>query len=145
MAEENLIQALARNRRGGQSGLARWLYKNHATLGPTMNAPRAPWTALARTAAERGLTFNGQPYSRQAVREAWKRVDRDMARIQLPGPVATPVRAIVSPPSPTIPVPPLPNGTADERRRSNSFRQWNPTTTDEDIERLVGKPRPKSD
>ena len=145
MADEDLISALARNRLG-RSGLAQWLRANYATLSPTMNAPRAPWVALARTAAERGLTIDGRPYTRQAVREAWKRVDRDMAahRSQSPGPVATPVRAMASPPPPTIPATPLPEGTADERRRGHSFRRWNPATTDADIERLVGKPKPKS-
>jgi hypothetical protein len=139
MADEDLISALARNRLG-RSGLAQWLRDNYATLSPTMNAPRAPWIALARTAAERGLTSNGRPYTRQAVREAWLRVDRAMAAQPL-APAAAPVRAIGDPP--TIPAPPVSQGTADERRRGHSFRQWNPATTDDDIARLVGKPKPK--
>jgi hypothetical protein len=59
-----------------------------------------------------------------------------------PSPMPPPVRPIQPAVTPVVQT--SREGTADERRRGHSFRRWNPATTDEDIERLVGKPKPKS-
>jgi hypothetical protein len=70
-------QQLAANVAGVRSPLRKWLYENRDAIAPMMAVPRPRWQALARTAADNGVTDeNGNAPSRDAVRKAWQAIER---------------------------------------------------------------------
>lgn len=76
---QDVLKALEANAQQGRSGLYRWLSANYEKLRPGLAVPRPPWVALAKTAADLGITNGGKQYSRQAVRQTWLRVEADKA------------------------------------------------------------------
>jgi hypothetical protein len=79
----------------GRSEIYRWLWQHYDELAAVLNAPRAPWSALSRAIRESGnwsATSSGP--TRQAVRDAWLRVERtkqqQRPRTPKPAPVAHP-------------------------------------------------------
>jgi hypothetical protein len=97
----DILKALHANAQQGRSGLYRWLSLNFEKLKPGMAGPRPPWVALAKTAAELGITNGGKQYTRQAVRQAWLRVETDKTAR---GAAATPARR-----PPSVPLGPDPS------------------------------------
>lgn len=112
-----LIDAITRNK--GRSELRRWLFDNYDELAPMLLAPRAPWVALAKTAAQANVKPKGAAhYSRQAMRDAWERVKRDKAAGRpVAHPVTQPARLPEAAPVPSAP-PKTAQGISDERRDS---------------------------
>ena len=142
----DIAAALSGRGRHGHSALYWWIWDHYDELAKHRQG-RADWISATEGFAGLGLTNkDGSPLKRENVRKTWERVVRDVRKataVSPPPPTPPPVRPIQPAVAPVVQT--SREGTADERRRSNSFRQWNPTTTDEDIERLVGKPRPKPD
>jgi hypothetical protein len=61
----------------GRSEIYRWLWQHYDELAAVLNAPRAPWSALSRAIRESGNWSAGSSGpTRQAVRDAWLRVER---------------------------------------------------------------------
>ncbi len=101
----DLLRSLERNaltHGRGRTGLPKWLFDHYDELAPALSKPRAPWTALAKTAAENGLKrIDGKPFSRQALRHAWKALERAKAELpKAPVPSVPPERPKAVPPTP---------------------------------------------
>jgi hypothetical protein len=77
---QDVLSSLRRNAFRGRTGLRGWLFDHFEELKPAMSGKRPPWSALALTAAQAGHKKDGQPYSRQTIREAWKALEVQMAR-----------------------------------------------------------------
>jgi hypothetical protein len=140
----DIAAALSGRGRHGHSALYWWIWDHYDELAKHRQG-RADWISATEGFAGLGLTNkDGSPLKRENVRKTWERVVRDVrkaAAASPPSPMPPPVRPIQPAVTPVVQT--AREGTADERRRGNSFRRWNPATTDEDIERLVGKPKPK--
>jgi hypothetical protein len=112
---KSIIPRLEKARLEGRSWLYRWLHARYDELAPVLNQPRPPWVPLARTIRD-DKDWPGKPEgpSRQAVRDAWLRVEKDAAakKPSLPGGAAKP-----QPPP----------------RVEPTVRQTQPTTTPDDI------------
>src|SRR5689334_19431664 len=90
-----------------RSPIYRWLFEHHAEIAAELrNQVRPAWTALAETAADAGvLDKDGRPYSKDAVRMAWKQLERDLSRSGQHLPAAVPS---TTPPVTTAPIPARP-------------------------------------
>jgi hypothetical protein len=63
-----------------RSAAYQWLWTNRSEITAVLSRhARKPWLALAKTAAE-----EGKPFTPPALRMAWKRLERDLARAGLP-------------------------------------------------------------
>lgn len=144
---DKIRQAATKERR---SALYRWMLANFDDFKATVaEAGRPNWKALSEAFGTEGLLDrNGNTPSAEGARQTWflarQAVAKNPALAGKPTAQSAPPAPPVRPIQPTMTPPSFAERTADERRRGNSFRRWNPATTDEDIERLVGKPKPKS-
>jgi hypothetical protein len=129
---KDLLDALRRNALKSRSGLREWLFDHYEELKPVMSKPRAPWLALAQTAADNGYRkADGKPYSRQTLREAWKAVEADdTARPAAP---ATRSPPSVRPVGTVGPTPPLvqPEPAEQARPRLKRVHSSNQPTSEE--------------
>ena len=95
----DILKALHANAQQGRSGLYRWLSLNFEKLKPGMAGPRPPWVALAKTAAELGITNGGKHRARRSDRHGCESRPQDGR-----GAAATPARR-----PPSVPLGPDPS------------------------------------
>jgi hypothetical protein len=140
----DIAAALSGRGRHGHSALYWWIWDHYDELAKHRQG-RADWISATEGFAGLGLTNkDGSPLKRENVRKTWERVVRDVRKataVSPPPPTPPPVRPIQPAVAPVVQT--SREGTADERRRNSRFHRWNPATTDEDYERLTGKPKPK--
>jgi hypothetical protein len=140
----DIAAALSGRGRHGHSALYWWIWDHYDELAKHRQG-RADWISATEGFAGLGLTNkDGSPLKRENVRKTWERVVRDVrkaAAVSPPSPMPPPVRPIQPAVTPVVQT--SREGTADERRRTSRFHRWNPATTDEDYQRLTGKPKPK--
>jgi hypothetical protein len=112
-----------------RSPVCRWLTEHYAEIvAQFRNQARPAWTALAETAADAGVRDKGeQLYSKDAVRMAWKQLERDMSRSgQHPSAVApsNPPPVTTQQTAPPTPVRPAqtPQPAASPTRPRHTFR-----------------------
>jgi hypothetical protein len=119
-----------------RSGVYRWLRRNHAEIAAVFATQSQPsWSALAETAAG-----EGEDFTPNALRKAWLRLERDLARLgaaeaQKPGqtvcqPAVVP-ETVASPPPLTSPPEPSKTTTTDPHDDDNPYRfrfasEWKP-------------------
>lgn len=74
-----------------RSPIYRWLFEHHAEIAAEFrNQARPAWTALAETARDAGVRDkDGQPYSKDAARMAWKQLEKDLSRTGQDRPVGS--------------------------------------------------------
>jgi hypothetical protein len=75
----NVGRVLAANVEGSRSYWYRWLAKNRAEITAVFASQRRPsWMLLVKTATEIGaVDENGNPPTREGLRKAWERLQRD--------------------------------------------------------------------
>jgi hypothetical protein len=91
-----------------RSPIYRWLFEHYAEIAAEFrNQARPAWTALAETAADAGvLDKGGQLCSKDAVRMAWKQLERDLSRTaQNRSVVPSTTPPVTTQPIPARPVP----------------------------------------
>jgi len=71
---------LAEIRMKSRTALYRWLWENRDEIAPMVSGKRAPWTALAKLAADSGIrTGRDTLPTKQMVHRTWQAVRRDLA------------------------------------------------------------------
>jgi hypothetical protein len=137
----SLRQKIAEQTKAGRLRLHHWLRERYAELAEARAELKPTWEQFAKSVAAVGARdAKGNLPTGPAVRKVWIGLEAEMRQqSSRTSPLVPPP---VRPVPPAVTLPPTSEGTADERRSSLRGR-WNPTATDEDYERLTGRPKPK--